>query len=170
MTLDEIPSGRKVFADATVFVYHFAGVSHACRRFLERCESGQLKALTSTAALVEVAHRLMMMEAVSRGLVSSGNVAKKLRKKPGVVKKLRTYDENVQRIPLMGVEVVPLDLKTLSRASKLRGEFGLMMNDSIMASTALEAGLDVMATADRDFQRVRELSLALPGDLESSSK
>jgi predicted nucleic acid-binding protein len=169
LTLDEIPSGRRVFADATVFVYHFAGVSQACRRFLERCESGELKALTSTAALVEVSHRLMMMEAVSRGLVSRGNVAKKLRKKPNVVKKLSTYDENVQRIPLMGVEVVPLDLKTLSRASELRGEFGLMMNDSLMASTALEAGLELIATADQDFQRVRELSLAVPDDLEGSS-
>ncbi len=106
-----------------------------------------------------------MMEAVSRGLVSSGNVAKKLRKRPGVVKKLRTYDENVQRIPLMGVQAVPLDLKILCRASELRFEFGLMMNDSLMASTALEAGLEVIATVDRDFQRVRELSVAMPGDL-----
>jgi len=165
LTLDEIPAGLTIFVDATIFVYHFSGSSLACRRFLERCEGGQLKAVTSAAALVEVSHRLMMMEAVSRGLVSSGNVAKKLRKKPGVVKKLRTYDENVQRIPLMGVQIVPLDLKILWRASELRFEFGLMMNDSLMASTALEAGLEVMATADRDFQRVRELSVAMPGDL-----
>ena len=88
-----------------------------------------------------------------------------LRKKPGVVKKLSTYHENVQKIPLMGVEVVPLDLKILWRASELRFEFGLMMDGSLMASTALEAGLEVMATADKDFQSVRELSVAMPGDL-----
>ena len=165
MTLDEIPAGLSVFVDATVFVYHFSGSSLPCRRFLERCESGQLKAVTSAAALVEVSHRLMMLEAVSLGLVSSGNVAKKLRKKPGVVKKLSTYHENVQKIPLMGVEVVPLDLKILWRTSELRFEFGLMMDGSLMASTALEAGLEVMATADKDFQSVRELSVAMPGDL-----
>ena len=170
MTLDEIPSGLKVFVDATIFVYHFSGTSPACRRFLERCESGQLKAVTSAAALVEVSHRLMMMEAVSRGLVSPGNVAKKLRKKPGVVKKLYTYDRNVQQIPLMGVEVVPLDLKILWLASELRTEFGLMMNDSLIASTALEAGLKVIATADQDFQRIRRFSVAVPGDLESTTK
>ncbi len=165
MTLDEIPAGLTVFVDATVFVHHFSGSSLACRRFLERCESGQLKAVTSAVALVEVSHRLMMLEAVSRGLVSSGNVAKKLRKKPGVVKKLSTYHENVQKIPLMGVKVVPLDLKILWRASEFRFKFGLMMIDSLMASTALEAGLEVMATADQDFRKVRELSVAMPGDL-----
>ena len=170
MTLDEIPSGLGVFADATVFVYHFSGASPACRRFLERCERGELKAATSAAALVEASHRLMVIEAVSRGLVSSGNVAKKLRKKPSVVKKLRTYDENVQSIPLMRIEVVPLDLRILVRASELRSEFGLMMNDSLMASAALAFGLEVIATADQDFRRVRTLSVAAPGDLDASPK
>ena len=167
MTLDEISSGERVFADATVFVYHFAGASPACRRFLERCEQGDLKAATSAAALAEVSHRLMMLEAVSLGLVSAGNVAKKLRKKPGAVKQLHTYDENVQQIPLMRVEVLPLDLKTLLNASAMRAEYELMVNDSIMASTAVTSGIGTIATADRDFQRVSELSVAVPGDLET---
>ena len=168
MTLDEIASGEKAFADATVFVYHFAGASPACRRFLERCEKGDIKGVTSAAALAEVSHRLMMMEAVSLGLVSAGNVAKKLRKKPGVVKKLRTYRETVQRIPLMSVEVLPLDLKTLMNASALSERYGLMVNDSIMASTAVTAGIETIATADRDFNRVSELTVAMPGDLDAN--
>jgi predicted nucleic acid-binding protein len=141
--------------------------SPARRRFLDRCEQGELKAFTSVAAHAEVSHRLMMMEAVSRGFVSAGNVAKKLRKKPSVIKKLRTYHENVQRIPLMRVEVKPLDLKTLLNAADLRVEYGLMVNDSLMASTALSTGLQIIATVDQDFQRVQTLSVALPGDLES---
>ena len=152
--------------DATVFVYHFAGASSACRRFLDRAERRELKAFTSVAALAEVSHRLMMIEAVSRGLVTAGNVAKKLRRKPGAVKKLRTYHENVQRIPLMGVEVEPLDLKTLLNAADLRVAYGLMVNDSLMASTALSTGLQVIATADQDFERVPTLSVASPDDLE----
>ena len=169
MTLDELQPGLRIFTDATVFVYHFTGASHACRRFLERCEGGDLKAFTSAAALAEVSHRLMMIEAVSRGLVSPGNVLKKLRKKPGVVKKLGTYHENVQRIPLMGVEVLPLDLRILAKAFELRTAAGLLVNDSIMAATALSAGLEVIATADHDFRRVRELSMAEPADLGTAN-
>jgi len=169
LTLDEISSGERVFVDATVFVYHYAGASPACRRLLERCERGDIKATTSAAALAEVSHRLMMMEAVSLGLVSTGNVAKKLRKKPGAVKKLHTYEDIVQRIPLMRVEVLSLDLKTLANASTLSAQYGLMVNDSIMASAAVTAGIEIIATADRDFRRVSELSVAVPGDLETSN-
>jgi predicted nucleic acid-binding protein len=153
-----------------VFIYHFAGASPACRRFLERAEQGDLKASTSAAALAEVSHRLMMMEAVSLGLVTAGNVAKKLRKKPGAIKKLRKYDENVQRIPLMRIEVLSLDLKTMATASTMRTEYGLMVNDSIMAATAVSAGIEIIATADRDFDRVAELDVAAPGDLGTSPR
>lgn len=109
-----------------------------------------------------------MLEAVSRELVSPGNVAKKLRKRPGAVKKLRAYDENVRRIPLMGVDVRMLDLKTLSNASAMRTEYGLLVNDSIIASSAVAAGVEIIATVDRDFDRVSELTVAAPGDLDAS--
>ena len=168
MNLDQIPSGESVFVDAAIFVYHFAGASLQCRTFLERSETGDVKATTSCAALAEVSHRLMMMEAVSRGLLSAGNVAKRLRNKPSIVKKLHVYDENVQQIPLMRVEVRPLELKTLMSASALRAEYGLMVNDSIMVATALSMGVGIIATADRDFRRVSELSVAVPGDLQTS--
>ena len=165
MTLDEIEPGTRVFADAAIFVYHFAGASPACHRFLKRCESGELNAFTSAAAIAEATHRLMMIEAVASGLVTPGNVAKKLGAKPPAIKKLRRYDEPAQQIALMGVDIVPLDSGILARASTLRTESGLMVNDSLMASTALSAGLEVMATSDRDFRRVRELTVAEPGDL-----
>jgi predicted nucleic acid-binding protein len=165
LTLDEIDPGTRVFADATIFVYHFTGASPACHRFLKRCESGELKALTSAAAIAEVTHRLMMIEAVSLGLVTARNLAKKLRAKPGAIKKLRKYDEQAQQIPLMGIDVIALDYGILTRASVLRGEAGLMVNDSLMASTALTAGVEIIATSDRDFRRVRELTVAEPGDL-----
>jgi predicted nucleic acid-binding protein len=165
LTLDQIEAGTRVFADATIFVYHFTAASPACHRFLKRCESGELKASTSAAAIAEVTHRLMMIEAVSLELVTAGNAAKKLRAKPTAIKKLRKYDEQAQQIPLMGIDVLPLDFGILSRASAFRTEAGLMVNDSIMASTALGAGIELIATSDRDFRRVRQLRVAEPGDL-----
>lgn len=165
MKLDEVGEGQRVFADATIFAYHFTAASAACRRFLKRCESGELKGFTSAAAVAEVTHRLMTIEAVSLGLVTPGSAAKKLRKKPALVKKLRLYDEQAKLIPLMGIEVLPLDLKVLVDASAHRRGNGLLVNDSLMASTALGTGIDVIATADRDFRRVRNVRVAEPGDL-----
>lgn len=68
----------------------------------------------------------------------------------------------------MRVDVLPLDLKTLAKASLMRAEYGLIVNDSIMAASAVSADIELFATADRDFERVSELTVAAPGDLQSS--
>lgn len=95
---------KPVFVDVTVFIYHFTGASEECRHFLEGCERGEVKAVTSVTVLAETTHRLMMIEAVTAGLISPPNAAQKLRKNPGIVKKLRVYQEQTERIPLMGIQ------------------------------------------------------------------
>jgi predicted nucleic acid-binding protein len=93
-TIDQLPTGHRVFVDSTIFVYHFTGASPACRAFLERCERLELDAFTLVIVLAEVTHRLMMIEAVASGMITPGNVAKKLREKPEAVKKLRLHAEH----------------------------------------------------------------------------
>jgi predicted nucleic acid-binding protein len=115
-----VERGSRVFIDASIFIYHFTGTSPGCRRFLESCERGQVEGITSVTALAEVAHRLMMIEAVAKGLISPGNPARKLREKPAIVKELHVYLEQVELIPLMGIAVLSLDLETLGVAAALR--------------------------------------------------
>jgi predicted nucleic acid-binding protein len=166
LTLDRISSGTRVFVDAPIFIYHFTGVSEECRRFLERCEAADVDALTSSVVVAEVAHRLMMIEAVAEGLVTPGNVAKKLREKPEIVRRLQKYQTQVERIPLMAVEVVPVDAGTVLRSEAVRSEHGLLVNDSLVVTSALDNGAAVLASADRDFERVERPSLYRPADLE----
>ena len=128
MTLDQVPAGSRVFVDSTIFIYHFTRASEDCRRFLERCEKGDLKAATSAVVLAEVAHRLMTIEAVARGLISSGNLARKRRANPDIVKSLEGYQLQVERVPLMGVEVLPLDLRALLHSYDIRKRHGLLVN------------------------------------------
>jgi predicted nucleic acid-binding protein len=40
-----------------------------------------------------------------------------------------------------------------------------MTNDSIIAATALEAGIHDLASADRDFERLQQLKVYAPLDL-----
>lgn len=167
MTLDQIPSGVRVFLDSTIFIYHFIGASIDCRRCLERCERGEIKGVTSVTVLAEVTHRLMMMEALNRGLVSPGNVARKLRERPDIVKQLRVHQEDVEQIPLMGIDVLPLDLKGLLRSGELRRRHGFLTNDSLVATAALDEGLTAVASADADFERLDGVSVFRPQDLAS---
>lgn len=108
----------------------------------------------------------MMIEAVSRGLVEPGNVAMKLRSKPAIVRKLSAYQEQLDRIPMMGIEVRPVDLPVFHRSRSARATHGLLTNDSLVIASAEMANVDGIATADRDFRRVKELDTFFPGDLK----
>lgn len=162
--LESVGRGEQVFVDSTIFVYHFAGASLQCRRFLERCEALEIDAISSASVLAEVTHRLMAMEAVARKLVTPGNVARKLAERPDVVKKLVAYQRDVESIPLMGIRVVGVGLSDLLKAHDLRLRHGLLTNDSLVAAAAIEMGLP-LASADASFTRVAGLTVFAPRDL-----
>jgi predicted nucleic acid-binding protein len=166
LTLDGIPSASRVFLDSSIFIYHATGASPQCRVLLERCESGEVAGVTSTVVLAEVAHRLMTIEAVASGLVSGKDVVKKLRARPDLVSRLTVYQEQVERIPLMGIDVIPLDLATILRSADVRSRYGLLVNDSLVIAAARGAELETLASADADFGRVEDLRLYRPGDLD----
>lgn len=165
MTLDRVPPASRIFLDSTIFIYHATGASPQCRALLERCEVGEVAGVTSVVVLAEVAHRLMMIEAVAIGLVPGKDVVKKLRARPDLVRRLHVYQEQIERIPLMGVDIIPLEVGTLLRSADIRREYGLLVNDSLVVATARGAGIGHLASADPDFGRVKDLELYRPGDL-----
>jgi predicted nucleic acid-binding protein len=165
LTLERVAAATRIFLDSTIFIYHATGASPECRCLLERCEGGDVAGVTSVVVLAEVAHRLMMIEAVAGGLVSGKDVVKKLRAKPAVVGGLHVYQEQVERIPLMGVDVLPLDIGTLLGSAHFRRQYGLLVNDSLVVAAACGAGIAHLASADPDFGRVKELTLYQPSDL-----
>jgi predicted nucleic acid-binding protein len=165
LTLDDVPVGERVFIDSTIFIYHFTGASLECKKFLERCERGQVKGISSVIVLAEVAHRLMMIEAVARKLVSGRNIAKKLRSQPQIVKKLHVYQEQIERIPLMGIKVEDLGMRIVLSSEEIRRKHGLLVNDSLIAATARAAGVGAIATADSDFEGMKELDCFVPSDI-----
>jgi predicted nucleic acid-binding protein len=165
MQLDRIPDRQRVYLDATVCIYHFSGASAQCTRFLERCERGAIAGVTSAHVLAEVAHRLMTIEAVRRGLVTPGNVAAKLRKHPEVVRQLSVYQTNLDFLGAIGLEILPLDHHTLTGSATFRREHGLLVNDALTAALLHNAQIQAIATSDRDFLRVPGLTVCLPTDL-----
>ncbi len=52
MKLSEIESGKSVFIDANIFIYHFTGVSEESSIFLKRCEEGHLIGATGINILI----------------------------------------------------------------------------------------------------------------------
>jgi predicted nucleic acid-binding protein len=121
--------------------------------------------ITSAVVVAEVAHRLMLIEAVASGLLVGKDAVKKLRARSDLVRRLHVYQEHVERIPLMGVDIAPLGVGTLLRSMEIRRQYGLLVNDSLVVAAAREAGVELLASADADFGRVKELKLYRPSDL-----
>ncbi|MCI0721181.1 MAG: type II toxin-antitoxin system VapC family toxin, partial [Acidobacteria bacterium] len=92
MTLADVPDGATVFIDANIFVYHFTGVSPECKAFLERAERTTIRGTTGAHILLEVLHRLMMIEAVTKGLIPPSQPAKKIKQNWQVIQQLKDYD------------------------------------------------------------------------------
>jgi predicted nucleic acid-binding protein len=165
MTFDAIEEGSILFIDANVFIYHFTGVSGECTSLLSRCEAEDVRASTSAVVVAEVCHRLMMIEAVERRLVSPGNVVRKLTKRPDVVRQLATYEANVEAIGLMGIDVAPLTIATILQGLRLQKRYGLLTNDSLLIATMMHHGARLLASADRRIAAVSEIEIVTPTDL-----
>jgi predicted nucleic acid-binding protein len=169
-TLEEVPAGCRIFLDAGVFIYHFHRESTQCRVLLERCERGEVRGVTSVIVLLETTHRLMMAEAVRSGQATAGGVARKLRRRPDVIRGLREYRAQVACIPRWGIQVLPVDLGRCLRAADERAAHGLFTNDSVIVATMRDAGVTAIATADRDFERVEGLQVFRPTDLGEAAQ
>ena len=165
MKLNDIKVEETVFIDANIFIYHFTGVSEESTLFLKRCEEGELTGFTGINILIEVLHRLMMIEAVTKGFVKPGNVLKKLKKKPVIVKKLSDYQTNTLSIMDIGIELIPLSEDKIMSSWQFRKKYGLLVNDSLTTAMMDLEGIINLATMDKDFERVEGVRVYSPQDV-----
>lgn len=165
MRLDDLPPATSVFIDANIFIYHFTAASEECTRFLARCEAGELVGLTSVSVLLEVLHRLMMLEAVRSGAIRPPNVLQKLRKRPEIVRPLSVYYTSTMRIPEMGIAVRALPPDVLATSQQARREHDLLVGDSLLVAMMRAEGVRTLATHDTDLRRIKEITAAVPGDV-----
>lgn len=79
MDIDKIPNKISVFIDTNIFIYHFAGVSERCTRFLHKIRKGELIATVSSIVIAEVIHRRMIAEVIDKDLATIKNAVRKLK-------------------------------------------------------------------------------------------
>ncbi|MBE3598726.1 MAG: PIN domain-containing protein [Limnochordaceae bacterium] len=163
--LTELPAGASVYIDANIFVYHFTGMSQQVRTFLSRCERHEVAANAGTLVLLEVLHRLMVIEARHKGLVSGANPVRQLEQHPDRVRALSEYQFHTQAIPAMGVHILDLPGDWLTRSLELRQRYGLLTTDSVIALEMLDHGIPFIASADPAFDRVPGVTRLAPTDL-----
>jgi predicted nucleic acid-binding protein len=123
MTLSEIPSTTEIFIDANLFVYHFSGptaLTPACSAFLRRIENGDLTGYTSLTVVIEVLHRLMIIEATAALQVESRQAVRYLKEHPAETRMLTGHLVVPEKIQVMGIHILPRRSRTSWQAGSIR--------------------------------------------------
>lgn len=162
--LPSLPVGREVLLDANVIAYALQGRSRQCEDLLRRSSRGEISAFTTTEVLSDVCHRLMLTEALARGLVARAN-ASNLKGKPHVIRQLDDYWKRLSSFTGQPIAILPLDEFRFARAQPVRRDYGLMTNDSLLLAAADVYGIDSLATNDTDFETVPWIEIYRPTDL-----
>jgi predicted nucleic acid-binding protein len=165
MKFSSISANTLLFIDANIFIYHFTNVSQEYTDLLLRYSHQEIDGITTVAVCLEVLHRLMCLEAVSKGLVSPGNVVKKLQTRPEIVKLLSDYNQHVSRIAQMGVSIIPVDHALIEKSAAVRAQTGLLVNDSLILTAMQEFGITALATNDDAFDTIAGIIVYKPSDV-----
>lgn len=166
MNLDDIPVGSLCVVDTNVLLYAEQGVSPQAQRFIRRCASGELNAVLPQTVWQELAHKLMLAEAMMRGLTSGGNPAARLAAKPEAIRGLSLYKTKVKSLLDLGFSFEPCQLGDLiERAFALQEQYGLLTNDAVVLAVALRLKADALVSSDKSFRGVAEIKVHYPTDL-----
>jgi len=98
ITIDDISSGSLCVLDTNVLLYAEQGLSKQAQKLARRCATGNLIGVLPQTVWQELAHRLMLLEAMMLGKISGPNPARKLGGQPQIVKELGLYREKVRAL------------------------------------------------------------------------
>lgn len=166
VNLDDIPSGSLCVVDTNILIYAEEGVSNQAQRLLRRCARGELFGVLPQTVWQEVTHKLMLAEAMMKGLISGGNPAAKLSSKPEAIKGLSIYRAKVQALVDLGLGFEACTLKDLTKtAFGLQEKYGLLTNDAVVLAVAIRLKTDALVSGDKAFYGVKEVAVHAPTDL-----
>lgn len=167
MNLDGIPGGSLCVIDTNVLLYAEQGVSFQAQRLLRRIEAREVLGVMPQPVWQELMHKLMLAEAIMLGYLSGGNPARQLAGKPEVIKKLTVYKDKMKSLVVLGMGFEPCTKSDLTdKAVAIQTRYGLLTNDSVILAIALRLEADVLVSADKQFQAIKEMRVCAPSDVQ----
>lgn len=166
VNLDDIPSGSLCVIDTNILLYAEQGVSDQAQRLLRRCARGELSGVLPQTVWQEVTHKLMLAEAMTKGLISGNNPAGRLGAKPDAIRSLSLYRAKVQALVDLGIGFESCNLTDLTKtAFGLQEKYGLLTNDAMVLAVAIRLKADALVSSDKAFHMVTEVAVHAPTDL-----
>lgn len=158
-----------MFIDANIFIYHATASSSQCQQFLQRCATAELHGVTSVHILLEVWHRLMVIEAVRKELVPQVRAVQRLMRLPHLVRQLSEHTQQLTNIFSMGLRILSVDPAVVIESQNMQKRCGLLTNDSVSLRLMEQERISIIATADRDFARLKTITVWRPTDINMAA-
>lgn len=163
--LKDIPDGALCFVDATIFYYHLVNtppLSDDCSDFLARIEAGAISAVTSSVAIAEATHKVMLAEVVRRHNVPSKGLIARLKKHPELLDDLTEHQQVAGLANRLQITIAALTPALLKRGAELSPQRRLLTNDALILAVIEKRGISFVATNDNDFDSVVGLTACKP--------
>ncbi|MCF8243446.1 MAG: type II toxin-antitoxin system VapC family toxin [Melioribacteraceae bacterium] len=166
MNLSRIPKQQTVIIDTNILFYANQRSSLQAVELLERCAAQEIFGIVPVHILAELIHIFMMAEARDLGLIKGANPAKQLSQSPNKVKSLYRYEGLIKDLLSIGLQIETIEREDFYAAISIQRLYGILTNDALLIAVAQRLRVSAVASADKIFEQVKDISLYKPGDLK----
>jgi predicted nucleic acid-binding protein len=165
MNPDHIVQNDIVMIDANIIIYASRDKSVQCRNLIRRCSNSEVQGIMTSHILAEISHRLMLAEALEYNWISGSNPARSLAEQPERAKGLIRYELAVKNLLSVGIHFERLEKEDFLAMLRIQRETGLLTNDALLIACAERLRVQTLASADRQFSVVKNITLYSPDDI-----
>ena len=163
--LRDIPPGMHCFVDTNIFYYSLVSIpplTAECVDFLKRVERRELMVSTSSAAVAEAIHKVMLAEAVQRHSLNRQGLTHRLQRQVQLIAGLTEHTKVAALIRALSLHVEPITLDLLERAALLSTQHRLLTNDALTLAVIEKLAISHLATNDDNFDAVSGMTVWKP--------
>ncbi len=164
-SLNEVPDGTLCFIDATIFYYHLVNsppLSDDCSDFMARIGARRISGVTSSVAIAEATHKVMLAEIARRHSIAPKGLISRLKKHPELLDKTAEHLQVIALANTLQIPIEPVTPDLLKRGAEISPQCRLLTNDALMLAVMEKLGIKVLATNDDDFDSIADLTVYKP--------
>ena len=168
--LEDFDLRELIFVDANIFIYHGSAntiYGKSCEWFLEKVESKNVVAITTTAVLDEVGYILSLLEGAKTLKTEELKIVRKKLKEDqklavACYEKVREYMKYIFFLWERGLDIQKVEPKDVLIATMIGGVHRLLFKDALHLSAMKRLKIKNIATRDSDFERDRDIIIWSP--------
>lgn len=165
--LNDFDSSDGIFVDTNIFLHHAFSANPNSIAFLKRAETRSLRLYTSTLVLEEMICKLMMQSSSNfLDRVTADRVKQFLQDEENrqkIMESVGKYLEYIRTLQSICLQVLDFLEKDMRDAVKMISLYGLMPADAAHVAVIARKGIKHLATSDRDFTVVGDITIWSPG-------